>query len=81
MPFAAILAFLVKYGGTAVSLVAKLLGLGGGASTTLAEQKGQADQKVVDQNAALDASRRMNEAAAEPAGRDTVQKALDDGTL
>ena len=72
-----LLPLLMKLAPSLASFVSSLFGGGG---TSLAEQKGQADQKVVDQNAALDASRRMNEAAASPAGRDITQKALDDGT-
>lgn len=79
MGFGTILALVVKYGGVALGAAKGLLGLGG-SSPAEAEQKGQADQKVVDQNAALDASRRMNTAAADPAGREITQKALQDGT-
>lgn len=41
--------------------------------------RGRADQVAVDQQAALDAQKRMQAAQAGPAGREVTQKALDDG--
>lgn len=46
-----------------------------------AKALGASQQKTTDQGAALDASKRMQEAAAGPKGPEATKKALDDGSF